>query len=223
MNLYDKIVELRRKFEYITRDLSMKKERSIIIRDPSLKRVRNEIRAILRLWICDIRRPLNDAYWAEDNSEKSKKIHKQISELDLMEENSIILCPLCGRRDQDMEYVPTIPAPNEWNLPNQYTVYTHEWICMECNAKRVYFDGLKEEVLTEMTLMDIREFLERLSNGVGLSRFGWRCNGYEESKIILDEMGITKEIQGKFLELCGYYGGYCDCEILLNATIHFLK
>ena len=96
---------------------------------------------------------------------------------------------------------------------------------MECNAKRVYFDGLREEVLTEMSMMEISEFLERLSGeeGIELSRSGSICNGYEDSKRILDEMGLGKETQNKFLELCGYYGGYCDCEILLNAARFLLK
>ena len=90
-------------------------------------------------------------------------------------------------------------------------------------SKRVYFDELRDEVLTEMTMMDIEEFLERLSNGVGLSILGWECHGYEQSKRILDEMGITKDTQDKFLELCGSYDGYCDCEILLNSARHFLE
>ena len=198
----------------------MKKERAIIIKGPRLRKVRNEIRAILRLWICDIRKPLNDIFLAEENSDKSKDIHYKISNLDLMEQNSIILCPSCGRRDQDMVYVPTIPSTNEWDVPNPYTIYAHEWICIECNAKRVYFAGLKGELIA---VMDIQEFFDKLSSGVGLSRSSWNCNGYEETERILFEMGINKENQDKFLELCGYYSGYCDCEILLNTARFLLK
>ncbi len=196
----------------------MKKERSIIIKDPRLRKIRNEIRALLRAWCRDIRRSLEKVFWAEENSQRSKEIHLKISNLDLMERNSIILCPDCGRRDQDMVYVSTILGTNEWGIPNPYTTYTHEWICLECNSKRVHIFELREKVLTEMTMMDVEEFLDRLSNGVGLSRSGWKCNGYEGSERILFEMGIEKDTQGKFLELCGYYGGHCDCEILLNAA-----
>ncbi|HEC40910.1 hypothetical protein LCGC14_1695550 [marine sediment metagenome] len=187
----------------------MKKERECIVRDPRLKRVRNEIRALLRAWCRDVRSSLNKVFLAEDNSDKSKEIHNRISELDVMERKSIILCPDCGRRDQDMAYVPSM----------------NEWICVECNSKRVYFDELKEEVLTEMTMTGIKDFLERLSggNGIELSRFGSKCNGYEDSKRILNEMGVGKDIQDKFLELCSYYGGHCDCEILLNAERELLK
>ena len=122
-----------------------------------------------------------------------------------------------------MAYVPTIPSTNEWDVPNPYAIYTHEWVCVECNSKRIYISELRKKLLSEMTLMDIEEFLDKLSSGVGLSRSGWKCHGYEESERILFEMEISKETQDKFLELCGYYDGYCDCEILLNASRHLLK
>ena len=31
-------------------------------------------------------------------------------------------------------------------------------------------------------------------------------------------MKISKEAQDQILELCKVYGGYCDCEILMNAA-----
>ena len=68
--------------------------------------------------------------------------------------------------------------------------------------------------------MRISEYLEKLSGkeGIGLNRFGAKCHGFEDSKRILDEMEIDKDTQDRFFELCGYYSGYCDCEILLNAS-----
>ncbi|KKM73084.1 hypothetical protein LCGC14_1414030 [marine sediment metagenome] len=201
----------------------MKKERAIIIKDPRLRRIRNEFRNLLQSWTSKVRSDLQDkafVYIENHEDDKLREINIKVSNLDIMEEKSIILCPDCGRRDQDMVYVPTIPSTNEWNVPNPYATYTHEWICMDCNSKRVHIADLREEILTGMTMMDIEEFLDRLSGGegVGLSRSGWKCNGYEESERILFEMGIEKDTQGKFLELCGHYGGYCDCEILLNAA-----
>jgi len=196
----------------------MKKERAIIIKDPRLRKARNELRTLLKLWKSNITSALHTkifTYIESGNDTKAREFHGKISNLDLMEQNSIILCPSCGRRDQDMGYVPTIPSTNEWGVPNPYAAYTHEWICIECNAKRVHFAELKGELIA---VMDIQEFFDKLSNGVELSRSGWNCNGYEESERILFEMEISKETQDKFLELCGYYSGYCDCEILLNAA-----
>ncbi len=188
----------------------MKKERAIIIKDPRLRRVRNEFRILLKLWTSKVISDLLDksiVYIENHEDGKLRENHNKISELKLNLELSICYCRSCGRNTLDMVYVPSM----------------NQWICVECNSKRLYFAELREEILTEMTTMDIEDFLERLSGGEGvaLSRFGSKCNGYEDSRRILDEMGIIKDIQDKFLELCGYYGGYCDCEILLNAAREF--
>ena len=76
-----------------------------------------------------------------------------------------------------------------------------------------------------MTIGSIIEFLERLAGegGIGLTHSGSMCNGYKTSKRMLDKMGLSKEIQDKFLELCHYYGGHCDCEILFNAKTKLLS
>ncbi len=34
-------------------------------------------------------------------------------------------------------------------------------------------------------------------------------------------MGITELNQLEFLDICKYFGGHCDCEILMNAYIKF--
>ncbi|MFX1315894.1 MAG: DUF2695 domain-containing protein [Promethearchaeota archaeon] len=34
---------------------------------------------------------------------------------------------------------------------------------------------------------------------------------------------INKMTQDKFFELCKYYGGYCDCEIIFNAKPQLLE
>jgi len=196
----------------------MKKERAIIIKDLRLRKARNELRTLLNLWFND--------QWAsirEAGPKFSKNVQDKCSDLEIMFENSICYCGSCGTSTLDMAYVPTIPSTNEWDVPNPYAIYTHEWVCVECNSKRIYISELRKKLLSEMTLMDIEEFLDKLSSGVGLSRSGWKCHGYEESERILFEMEISKETQDKFLELCGYYDGYCDCEILLNASRHLLK
>ena len=182
----------------------MKKERAIIIKDPRLRKARNELRTLLNLWFND-----NWSSIQKANPEFSMEVREKSSALRVMFGKSICYCRSCGRSTLDMVYVPSM----------------NEWICVECNSKRVYFTKLKEELLTEMTMMDIEDFLDKLSGGEGieLTRSGSRCNGYEDSKRILDEMGVNKDAQDKFLELCGYYNGYCDCEILFNAARFLLK
>ena len=73
-----------------------------------------------------------------------------------------------------------------------------------------------------MTQYQIRRFLEHLAGEEGCQYNGikWRCGGKEftYSKKVLNTMNISKEDQEKFLEICKEFGGYCDCEILMNAA-----
>ena len=73
-----------------------------------------------------------------------------------------------------------------------------------------------------LTNIQIREFLNRLAGYEGCQFNGmeWRCGGpqFTYAKKILTLMKIPKAEQEKFLELCKEYGGYCDCEILMNAA-----
>ena len=68
----------------------------------------------------------------------------------------------------------------------------------------------------------IREFLYRLAGNEGCqyTGFEWRCGGSEfvYAKKILALMQIPDTEQEKVLELCKENGGYCDCEILMNAA-----
>ena len=73
-----------------------------------------------------------------------------------------------------------------------------------------------------MTKAQIREFLTRLAGDEGC-QFGlgeWRCGGneYKYSRKILNLMKIPKNEQDDFLGLCHEFGGFCDCEILMNAA-----
>lgn len=73
-----------------------------------------------------------------------------------------------------------------------------------------------------MTQHQIRSFLRDLEGEEGCQYNGikWRCGGKEftYAKKILNTMNISKEDQEKFLEICKEFGGYCDCEILMNAA-----
>ncbi|KKK44897.1 hypothetical protein LCGC14_0668860 [marine sediment metagenome] len=186
----------------------MKKERTIIIRDPKLKKIRNGLRTILGLWRSDIACSLLDQ--ASQNTmdkERSRDIQKKISELNLQYQLSICVCLHCGHSDKDMIFVP------EWK----------QWLCIECNTERVYFEDLRANL--PISNEKIEEFFDKLGSddGIGLSRRGSKCNGYTASRKILNEMGVIEETQGKFFELSEYYGGYCDCEIILNAKPRFLE
>jgi len=78
---------------------------------------------------------------------------------------------------------------------------------------------LKEISLTKA---QIREFLYHLAGDEGCQHDGiaWKCGGpqFTYAKKILSLMKIDKAEQEEFLELCKEYGGYCDCEILMNAA-----
>ncbi len=75
---------------------------------------------------------------------------------------------------------------------------------------------------TSLTKVQIREFLNRLTGNEGCQFNGneWRCGGpqFTYAKKILTLMRIPNTEQETFLELCKEYGGYCDCEILMNAA-----
>ncbi len=73
-----------------------------------------------------------------------------------------------------------------------------------------------------LTKAQVREFLDRLASSEGCLYGGnaQRCGGpdFIFAKNILTSMRIEKAEQEKILELCKEYGGYCDCEILMNAA-----
>jgi len=188
----------------------MKKERAIIIKDPHLRKARNELRILLKLWVTDKINSLRveaSMYSERDDTQKSIEVQKKISKLNLMEGLSICSCIHCGHSDKDMIFVPEMK----------------QWLCIECNSERVHYEKLRNEL--QMGGEEIEGFLERLMGveGIGLTRRGSRCDGYTASKKILDKMGIEKEVQEQFFELCKYYGGYCDCEIIFNAKPRFLE
>ena len=104
----------------------MKKEKAIIIKDFRLRKVRNELRSLLKLWKSDITSALHDkipAHIVSHEDDKAIKIRKKIADLDLLERNSITTCSDCGFSNKDMVYVATIRNP--------YVRYTHEWICTD--------------------------------------------------------------------------------------------
>ena len=78
-----------------------------------------------------------------------------------------------------------------------------------------------------ITKTQIRDFLNKLAGYEGCQYNGvkWRCGGPEftYTRKIMNLMKIPSQEQTAFLELCKEYGGYCDCEILMNAAPHLLN
>ena len=188
----------------------MKKERAIIIKDPRLRKARNELRTLLKLWKEDKANYLRieaSKYSKKGDKQRSRIIRKKISELNLLLKLSICACLHCGHSDKDMIFVPEM----------------RQWLCIECNSERVYYEKLRAGL--RISNRELEEYFERLleDEGIGLTRLGSRCEGYTASQRILDKMGVEKEVQEQFFELCKYYGGYCDCEIILNAKPQFLE
>ena len=182
----------------------MKKERAIIINNPRLEKIRNELRILLKLWVADVRMSLRER--------SGPKIQNEISALNSMESLSICCCLHCGNRDKDMIFRPDMK----------------QWLCIECNSEFVYFAKLRKEL--QMDLDALSEFFQRLEGeeGVGLKKLpssGSRCGGrsYPLSRKILNGMDVKLEVQDRFLELCQHYGGFCDCEIVFNAGNRFFN
>jgi len=186
----------------------MRKEKTIIIRSPRLRKIRNEFRVLLKLWVSDVMTSLLQ----KDRFENGPKFQKEISKLSLMDKLSICSCLRCGYSDKDMIYRPDMK----------------QWLCIECNSELVYFAKLRTELQMNTSVID--EFFRRLSSeeGVGIRNIkhsSIRCGGesYPLSKEILSRMGVKQEVQDQFLELCQHYRGHCDCEIVLNVASVFLE
>jgi len=185
----------------------MKKEKTIIIKSPKLRNIRNELRILLKLWLSDTEASLIEQQMSTSDRQKYADLQKSLSKLHLSYIKSICICLLCGKSDKDMIFIPKID----------------QWLCIECNSRRVLFENLRSKL--QINKEELAEFFSKLisSDGISLSRKGANCNGYTMSKKILDEMSIKKETQDSFFALCEYYGGHCDCEIIFNAKSRFLE
>jgi len=184
----------------------MKKEKVIIIKNKKIKNLRNQLRILLTLSISNHQSKLMKLEYKNRSSIKSKVAHQKIDKINLMEKLSILLCLHCGHRDKDMVFIPKM----------------QQWLCIDCYAEIMHFDHLRKEL--DMTEREIKEFFDRLNSeeGISISKNGSKCHEYHYTKLILNRMGIQPKTQKKFLDLCRYYGGHCDCEIYFNARPRFL-
>lgn len=117
----------------------MKKKYTIRIRDPQLRRIRNELRALLQSAESAKLNEILDREWElqqsegfwEKNHPNYKKLHRKSQELATLGNNlsfayksSIIKCPVCQRIDKDMTFNPVLK----------------EWFCMECYESNRKFE-----------------------------------------------------------------------------------
>jgi hypothetical protein len=108
----------------------MKKDKTIRIKDPILRIIRNNLRNIIKRAeyikfkelseeIRKLKHIRNYSDDKEPTQEEKEQSHKLSIERDKFEnalERSIIYCPECKRTDQDMRYFPN------WA----------EWVCVDC-------------------------------------------------------------------------------------------
>ena len=109
----------------------MKKKRTISIKDPKLRRIRDHFRILLleaekakTIEILSRTSELQKAegFWNEKSSDykmlnrKAQELYSQESDLRYAFNNSIIFCPVCRKIDKDMTYNP----------------YCQRWFCVEC-------------------------------------------------------------------------------------------
>lgn len=109
----------------------MKQKRTISIRDPKLRRIRDQLRVLLlevlkskSIKISNKKEKLrnSEGFWNERSSE-FKKLHEKIqglssqrSDLRYAFHNSIVFCPVCRKINKDMTYNPV----------------SRVWFCVEC-------------------------------------------------------------------------------------------
>lgn len=62
---------------------------------------------------------------------------------------------------------------------------------------------------------ELEKFFKRLEELLEIN--GCNARDLSNAQIILDEMGVPEGEQNEFLEGCRFAGGFCDCEIFLNA------
>ncbi len=105
----------------------MRDERRIIIRNERLKKIRNNLRGVLRMAVYDeieILRKFDSLYegWLELTPKERKEVaYLQGTKHELYDllDKSICVCPLCSKADKDMVYI----ADHE------------TWYCIECQEK----------------------------------------------------------------------------------------
>jgi len=179
----------------------MRHEKTVIIKDPRLRKIRNGLRKIYFYHYL----PTASRYSGEKPTDKKAIMTKENSKIF---NNSICNCRSCFRMDRDMIY----------------NKHEGRWYCLDCyySIKARNTDPAD----WPLSRKEIRIFLRELAGPEGCQYNGreWRCGGKEftYARRALDLMEIPKATQEEFLTFCRAFGGYCDCEILMNAAPYLL-
>lgn len=109
----------------------MKQKRAISIKNPKLRRIRDQFRVLLleaekakTIEVLDKVGGLkkSEGFWDEKSSDykglhrAAQELYSQESDLRYAFNNSIVFCPVCGKIDKDMTYNPV----------------SKKWFCVEC-------------------------------------------------------------------------------------------
>lgn len=107
----------------------MKSKRTIIIKNPDLRKIRNNLRNVI-LEACSVKKSSihdeeeklmeNDDFFENEKYQKlSRDLNDQYWAIETPLRASILLCPACFQTDKDMTYNPV----------------RKEWYCTDCYAK----------------------------------------------------------------------------------------
>lgn len=109
----------------------MKKKRTITIKDPRLRKVRNELRCLIMLSEAAEEKKINnkvrnlynvEGFWDENHidhkklNREARKLNSQLNNLRYAYNASIAFCPVCREINKDMTYNPV----------------SKKWYCTEC-------------------------------------------------------------------------------------------
>jgi len=194
----------------------MKDGRRIIINNPVLRNLRNNLRVIIHKSYRQEYRNLNDKIlYNLDNRENQKDEHLktqmtvEIENLSMKQNKlrtsrnkSILSCGMCGTLEDDRIYYKGF---DEWYCPKCFEENYKDWPPL--NWKPQY----------TLSKNQVESFFFRLD------KLADKCQtNLNLSKKILNDMGIKKSDQKIFLDTLYHYGGHCDCEIMLNAHPHVM-
>ena len=102
----------------------MDKKRKITIKHPRLRKIRYELRSLLRLVWLDRRRELHEQHRKAESIEEMQQISWKIQSLDRAADKHPIGCTLCGDREADLIYNPN---DSSWYCERCYTFQQEEY------------------------------------------------------------------------------------------------
>ena len=189
----------------------MKDGRKIPIKDPHLKILRKNLRELLYEAFNAEHTKLMNKITQIKRSRRNQKddqikaqMRAEIKDLNKKRVNlrdsyykSILRCGLCNTIEGDRIYYKRF---DKWYCPKCFEENYRHWAPTNWKPR---YPLLKEQVL---------EFFHKLDKVVGSCQTNLNL-----SREILTDICISENDQKIFLDTLYHHGGYCDCEIMLNA------